>query len=106
MACNVDFLTKKLEEIKISDDIFLGNDLSYEETFLNNVIEKIKQEIEDCEVSYYLSKKSMTICFESLAMTELIARKLLKLTDWLMDEHFFFSEKQLKRTRLVHKLYA
>ena len=31
MACNVDFLKKKLEEIKISDDIFLGNDLSYEE---------------------------------------------------------------------------
>ena len=50
MAWNVDFLTKKLEEIKISDYIFLGNDLSYEETFLNNVIEKIKQEIEDCEV--------------------------------------------------------
>ena len=22
-------------------------------------------------------------------MTETIARKLLKLTDWLMDEHFF-----------------
>ena len=31
MAFNVDFLKKKLEEIKISDDIFLGNDLSYEE---------------------------------------------------------------------------
>ena len=30
MACSVDFLTKKLEEIKISDDVFLGNDLSNE----------------------------------------------------------------------------
>ena len=33
MACSVDFLTKKLEEIKITDDIFFGNDLSYEEKF-------------------------------------------------------------------------
>ena len=89
MACGVEFLMKKLEEIKISDDIFLGNDLSYEEKFLNSVIKKIEQEIGDCEVSYYLSKKSMSICNESLTMTETIARKLLKLVDWLMDEHFF-----------------
>ena len=67
----------------------MGNDLSYEEKFLNNVIEKIEQEIENCEVSYYLSKKSMSICYESLTMTETIARKLLKWADWLMDEHFF-----------------
>ena len=67
----------------------MGNDLSYEEKFLNNVIEKIEQEIENCEVPYYLSKKSMSICYESLTMTETIARKLLKLADWLMDEHFF-----------------
>ena len=67
----------------------MGNDLSDEEKFLNNVIEKIEQEIENCEVSYYLSKKSMSICYESLTMTETIARKLLKWADWLMDKHFF-----------------
>ena len=33
MACSVDFLTKKLEEIKVSDDVFLGNDLSNEKKF-------------------------------------------------------------------------
>ena len=33
MGCSLEFLTKKLEEIKISDDIFLGNELSYEEKF-------------------------------------------------------------------------
>ena len=89
MACSVDFLTKKLEEIKISDDIFLGNDLSYEEKFLNSVIEYFKQKIDDCEVSYYVSKRSMSICSESLTMTEKIARKLLKMVDWLMDKHSF-----------------
>ena len=89
MACSVDFLTKKLEEIKISDDIFLGNDLSYKEKFLNSVIEYFEQKIDDCEVSYYVSKRSMSICSESLTMTETIARKLLRMVDWLMDEHFF-----------------
>ena len=89
MACSVDFLTKKLEEIKISDDIFLGNDLSYEEKYLNSVIEYFEQKIDDCEVSYYVSKRSMSICSEILTMTETIARKLLRMVDWLMDEHFF-----------------
>ena len=89
MASSVDFLIKKLEEMKNGDDIFLGKDLSYEEKFLNSVIEKIEQEIEDCEVSYYLNKKHMTICYESQTMTETIARKLLKMVDWLMEEHFF-----------------
>ena len=30
MARSLDFLTKKLEEIKISDVVFLGNELSNE----------------------------------------------------------------------------
>ena len=33
MACSIEFLTKKMEEIKITDDIFLGNGLPYEEIF-------------------------------------------------------------------------
>ena len=89
MASSVDFLIKKLEEMKNGDDIFLGKDLSYEKKFLNSVIKKIEQKIEDCEVSYCLNKKYMTICYESLTMTETIARKLLKMVDWLMDEYFF-----------------
>ena len=55
-----------MEEIKITDDIFLGNDLSYEENFLNSVIEKFGQEIKDCEVSCYLHRKSLTICCETI----------------------------------------
>ena len=96
MACSVGFLTKKLEEIKISDDVFLGNELSYEEKFINNLIKKIVKEIDDCEVSYFLSKKSMSICCESLTMTETIAKKLLKLAHWLMEEHSFFQKNGLR----------
>ena len=93
-------MTKKLEETKISYDVFLGNDLSNEKNFLNQVIENFEQKIDDCEIPYYISKRSMSIYCESLTMTETIAKKLLKLTDWLMDEHFF-SEKWLKRIGLL-----
>ena len=81
-------MTRKLEEIKISDDIFLGDHLSYEEMFLNSVTEKTRQELKDFEVSFYLHKKSMTICCETTTMTDVIAGKLLKIDDRLIDEHF------------------
>ena len=93
MVCDMGLLTKKLDIIKINEDVFLGNDLTFEQRFLNKLIEKNEQEIEqekiECEVSYYLHKKSMSICYKTSIMTETIARKLLKLTDRLMDEHFF-----------------
>ena len=89
MACSIEFLTEKMEEIKITDDIFFGNDLSYEENFLNSVIEKFGKEIKDCEVSFYLHRKNMSICCETLTMAQTVARKLLKIVDRLMDEHIF-----------------
>ena len=67
----------------------MGNDLSNEKNFLNKVSKNFEQKIEDCEVFCYFSKRSMSICFESLTMPETFAKKLLKLTDWLMDEYFF-----------------
>ena len=78
-----------MEEIKLTDDNFLGHDFTYEESFLNSVIEKFGQEIKDCKVSFYLHRKSMSICWEKTTMTDVIARKLLKIVDRLMDEHFF-----------------
>ena len=89
MACSIEFLTKKTEDIKIRDDIFLGNDLPYEEKFLNSVIEKFGKKFKDCKVSFYLHRKNMSICCETLTMTETIAKKLLKIVDRLMDQHFF-----------------
>ena len=94
----MDLLTKKIDKIKMNEDDFLGYDLIFEQRFLNKLIEKIEQEIEqhkiveekmECEVSYYMHKKIMSICCQTSIMTETIARKLLKLTDRLMDEHFF-----------------
>ena len=68
---------KKLEEVKISDDCFFGEDLSYEQEFLNKVGEKIEKEIEGSEVPYFFSKRSMTVCFEISKMNKSIAKQLL-----------------------------
>ena len=97
-----------MQDIKIGDDIFLGNDLSYEKKFLNQVIENCDKEIKGCEVSFYLSKKSMSICCKTLVMTETIANKLLDIVDVLIQQHFFFFflSKRFKTTRLVCALFA
>ena len=89
MAFSVESLTKKLEEVKISDDCFFGDDLSYEEKFLNEIETKIKKEIKNSEISWYLSKRSMSVCFENSIMNEKIAKDLLSKINWLMDAHFF-----------------
>ena len=57
MTHSIDFLVKELDKIKINENGFFGNDL----TFLNKLIEKIKEEFEkqnvEGEVSFYLHKK-------------------------------------------------
>ena len=82
-------MTKKLEEVKISYDCFFRDDLSYEEKFLNEIETKIEKEIENSEISWYLSKRSMSFCFENSIMNDKIAKNLLSKMDWLMDTHFF-----------------
>ena len=80
---------------------FLGNDLAFEQRFLNKLIEKIEQEIEqekiECEVSYYLHTKGMSICCKTSIMTQTVARKLLKLTDRLMVNGHFFENDGLRK---------
>ena len=57
MTHSIDFLVKELDKIKINENGFFGNDL----TFLNKLIEKIEEEFEkqnvEGEVSFYLHKK-------------------------------------------------
>ena len=89
MALSIELLTKKKQGIKISDDIFLGNNLSFEQKFLNQIVENCHKEIEDCEVSFHLSKKSMTICCEMSIMTETNTKQLLDIIDLSMEHHFF-----------------
>ena len=89
MAFSVESLTKKLEQVKISNDCFFGDDLSYEEEFLVKTHKKVEQDIEGSEISYYFSKRSMSLCFENSKLNEKIAKYLLLKIDWLMDDCFF-----------------
>ena len=89
MPHSVNFLTKKIEEIKIADDIFSGKDLSYEQNFLNAITEKFGKEFKHCEVSFYLSKTSTTICCETLTVTKAMAKNLIKIVERLTEDYFF-----------------
>ena len=89
MACSMEVLTKQLEEVNINKDIFLGNDLNLELKFLNAIIEYLEKKCEHCEVSFYTHKRMMSICCEIPTMNEEYARNVLRMVDWLMDEHFF-----------------
>ena len=88
MAQAINLITKKLEEIKIAKDNFFGSDLSFERKFLDDVTEMLKKELKDCEVSTSLGTKSMAICCETLVLTEINGKKLLKVIDRMLDEHF------------------
>ena len=92
MAYSVEALTKKMQEVKINDDCFFGNDLSYQKEFLEKIENKIEQDIPDSEISYFLKKMSMYLHFEIPKVSEKIAKGLLFKTDWLMDEYFLKKE--------------
>ena len=85
MACSIESLTKKMEEVKINDDFLFGKDLSSEK----KLEEKTEQDIPGSEISYFLRKRSIAICFEISKINDQIARDLLFKLDWLMDEYFF-----------------
>ena len=40
MAQSTELLTEKMQDIKIKDNIHLENDLSFEQKFLNHVVDK------------------------------------------------------------------
>lgn len=50
MATGVESITEKLEQVKINNDSYFGNDLSYEKEFL----EKIKEKIPEFEEKFNL----------------------------------------------------
>ena len=53
MAQEIELLTEKIQDIKIDDDISFGKDLSFEQKFLNQIVEVCHEKIKDCEVSFH-----------------------------------------------------
>ena len=105
MANSVESLIKQLEKVKINDDCFFGEDLSYEQNFLEKIEEKIEKEIPGSEISYFFRKRSMALCFKIPSMNEKIAKDLLLKIDWLMDEHFF-KKNGLRELDGVQRIYS
>ena len=91
--------------MKISDDCFYGKSISNEQEFLDQTLKKTEQEIQGSEISYFLSKRSMSLCFEMSKMNEQIAKDLLFKIDWLMDA-YFFSRIWAERIRMVFEVFT
>ena len=82
-------LVTKIEQIKISDDCYFGENLEHGHYFLNDLEEKIQENFEDSGCSSFFGKRTMKLCVEmNQEITETKAKKILKIVDWLTDEHF------------------
>ena len=60
-----------------------------EKNFLDAVTENFVEKLEDCQFSFYLSKKSMTICCEAFVLTN-------DAVDQFLEEHFFWADGLLQ----------
>ena len=96
MAQAIDEISNLLENIKLAKDNFLGKDLSVERNFCYAVSEQVGKVLKDCEVSTFLCKNIMAICFETFALNESTGKKLLKVTDEMVDKHFFKNDGLLQ----------
>ena len=82
-------LVYKLGKIEIKDDNFLGVDLSVEKKYLEGLMDSLGENMKDCAVSCYLSRRCFGICCETFVLTANTARKLLTVIDEQILENFF-----------------
>ena len=61
---NMELLIKKIEQIKISDDCYSGENLEHEFNFLHNLEQKIEEKFDDSSSSNFFGKRSMSLCLE------------------------------------------
>ena len=91
----IEVLTERIQDIKINDYIFLGNDLAFEQKFLNEIVKVCHEKIKDCDVSFHLSKRSMHVCCEMLTLTTTNVRMLLDIVHYFMNKYFCDSLSKL-----------
>ena len=89
MAASLETMIEKLEQVKINNDSYFGNDLSSEKQFLEKAREKIQEKIPDVNVSFFYRKRSMAFSFTIQKINEAIIKELLHITDWEKDQYFF-----------------
>ena len=82
----------KLGKIEIKDDNFLGADLSVEKKYLEGLMDSLGENMKDCAVSYYLSRRCFGICCETFVLTANTARKLLTVIDeQILEKNFLMN---------------
>ena len=82
-------VNKKIEQIKIRNDCYSGENLEHEFNFLYNLEQKIEEKLDDSSCSNFFGKRSMSFCVEMKEeFDEKKSKKLIKLVDWITDEHF------------------
>ena len=69
---------------------------SLKKNFLESLTETLGKDLQHCEVSYYLTKKSMAFCCESFIYKKEIAKTMLEALEKSIGEHFFSSCGLLK----------
>ena len=57
-------VNKKIEQIKVSDDCYSGENLEHEFNFLHNLEQKIEGKSYDSSCSNFFGKRSMSFCVE------------------------------------------
>ena len=55
-------VSKKIEQIKIADDCYFGENLEHKHNFLNNLEEKNQEKFEDSECSNFWQKNNEFMC--------------------------------------------
>ena len=82
-------LIKKIEQKKIANNCYFGENLEHKHNFLNDLEENIQEKYEDYECSNFFGKRTMSLYVEiNQEITETKAKKLLEIVDWLTDKHF------------------
>ena len=60
----MELLIKNIEQIRISDDCYSGENLEHEFCFLHNLEQKIEEKFDDSSCSNFFGKRSMSFCVE------------------------------------------
>ena len=85
----MELLIKKIEQIKISDDCYSGENLEHGYNFLHELEQKIEEKFDDSSCSNFFGKRTMSLCVKMKEeLNEEKIKKLLELVDWITDEHF------------------
>ena len=84
-------LSQQLRDLNLSDDFYVGSDLSNEANFLEKTKEKIEEQITSSNCGFFIGKRIMCLSVElSVTPTKEIAKILvIRLKEFLQSKKYF-----------------